>query len=282
MDINKILKEVDKYLPPQPSVCFSVSNEETGLFDCKIGGIPYFPKDMEYPRAKKNEFAGQPMVLLAQLNFEKIPPIPDFPTKGILQFFITPDDLYGMSEDFGDGMTKQDNFRVIYHENIITDTSKLLSENDIPKYSVNPEEDDEYYLPFSGTYKLTPHAAKKLHARLSDYRFEEIFVKCYNEFADEPIGELYELDEEIFESLCKTDYPVVFIGGYPEFTQQDPREEESISDCDVLLFEIESICDEEQNIEIMWGDMGTGTFMIPRDRLKALDFSRVLYNYDCY
>ena len=34
-------------------------------------------------------------------------------------------------------------------------------------------------------------------------------------------------------------------------------------------------------LDILWGDMGTGTFLIPRERLKALDFPRVLYNYDC-
>ena len=31
----------------------------------------------------------------------------------------------------------------------------------------------------------------------------------------------------------------------------------------------------------MWGDSGTGTFMIPMEKLKALDFSDVIYNFDC-
>ena len=71
------------------------------------------------------------------------------------------------------------------------------------------------------------------------------------------------------------------IGGYPIFSQDDPRLNESLSDCDILLFELDSVYDKENDIDIMWGDMGTGSFFITRDKLKALDFSRVLYNYDC-
>ena len=33
--------------------------------------------------------------------------------------------------------------------------------------------------------------------------------------------------------------------------------------------------------EIMWGDCGVGNFFISSDDLKRLDFSRVLYTWDC-
>lgn len=278
MDIEKVLKRVNDFLPPMPALKFSVAKEKTGLFDSKIGGTPYFPKDMEYPRGKKNVFEGQPLTLLAQLNFDELPSIPDFPTKGILQFFIAADDLYGMSSDYGEGMTKQENFRVIYHETIITDVSKLLSADEIPKYSG----DEECYLPFTGEYKLITHEPEMMSSTAYDFRFNETFVKCYNEFADEPIDDLWELDEEICDKLFDLDdTPDAVIGGYPVFAQDDPRFEESLADCDVLLFELDSVYDKEKDIDIMWGDMGTGSFLISRDKLKALDFSRVLYNYDC-
>ena len=41
------------------------------------------------------------------------------------------------------------------------------------------------------------------------------------------------------------------------------------------------VCEEAKDINIMWGDVGTGCFLIPRSNLKNLDFSRVVYNYDC-
>ena len=278
MELEQMISRVDELLPPQPAIRLTISNGECTVFDSKLGGTPYFPKDMEYPRGKKNKFEGQPLLLLAQLNFEQIPNIPDFPTKGILQFFIAADDLYGMSPDYGEEMAHQHNFRVIYHENIITDTSLLLSEDEIPA----PEVDD-MYMPFTGEFKLTAGEPEKMQANIFDFRFGDAFVKAYNEFADEPVEELWDIDDSITDPLYdKTDdFPNAVIGGYPIFTQDDPRCVEDVADCDVLLFELDSYYNTEIGIDIMWGDSGTGSFMIPRDRLKALDFSRVLYNYDC-
>ena len=278
MDIEQVLECVNDFLPPMPAVRFTVETGEPGIFDSKIGGTPYFPKDMEYPKGQKNAFAGQPLTLLAQLNFEQLPAIPDFPTKGILQFFIAADDLYGMSSDYGEGMTRQENFRVIYHENIITDETQLLSADDIPTYTG----DAEGYLPFTGTYKLTPHAPEQMPVTSWDFRFSEAFIKSYNELTDEPIEDIWELDDEICDKIFENpNTPDAVIGGYPVFTQDDPRAVESLADCDVLLFELDSVFDRENGIDILWGDMGTGSFLIPRENLKKLDFSRVLYNYDC-
>ena len=279
MDIEKVLEKVTEVLPPRRAVKLTVLNEKPGIFDSKIGGTPYFPKDMEYPRGKKNEFKDQPLSLLAQLNFDELPHIPDFPTKGILQFFIAGDDLYGMAtECYGDALAAQDNFRIIYHENIIRDESKLLSANEIPKYSG----DDDIYLPFEGEYKLEANEPEIIAASAHDFRFKEFFVKYYNELADEPIDSFYDLDEDIYNMLHENESFATVIGGYPAFTQEDPRSSDSLGDCDTLLFEINSEYNKEKGIDIMWGDMGTGTFMIPLENLRALDFSRVVYNYDCY
>jgi uncharacterized protein YwqG len=279
MDIEKMLEEMQEYLPAQPALRFKIKAGEPGLFDSKIGGTPYFPKDMEYPCGKANVFANQPLFLLAQLNFEKMPSIPDFPKKGILQFFIAGDDLYGMSDDQRNGLTDQQNFRVIYHEDIITDETQLLSADEIPQY-----EGEEILLPFEGTYLLVPEQPEMMPPKAQDFRFEEAFLKVYNKYADEPCEDFMDLDEEIAEPLYDGDRennPAAVIGGYPVFAQFDPREMDSYKDCDVLLFELDSHFNKEEGIEICWGDMGTGTFFIPRGNLKALDFSRVLYNYDC-
>ena len=276
MDIDKVLKEMQEFLPAQPAVRFTVKPGEPGLFDSKVGGTPYFPKNMEYPRGKANTFDGQPLTLLAQLNFEKLPAIPDFPKKGILQFFISGNDLYGMSSDYSKGLTDQKNFRVIYHENIITDASQLLSADEIPQY------EGELDLPFSGTYFLVPAEPEMMAPKAQDFRFGEAFLNVYNKYADEPCEDFFDLDEEIAEPLFNDDQennPEALIGGYPVFAQSDPREMDGYGDCDVLLFELDSYHDDSVNI--CWGDVGTGTFFIPRANLKALDFSRVLHNYDC-
>ncbi|MFM8488298.1 MAG: DUF1963 domain-containing protein, partial [Bacteroidota bacterium] len=63
----------------------------------KIGGLPYMPKNMTWPATP----GGQPLFFLAQINFSEMPALSPFPDKGIVQFFICDDDLYGM--DFDDG-----------------------------------------------------------------------------------------------------------------------------------------------------------------------------------
>lgn len=279
MDIEKVLEKVKEILPPRPAVRFTVERGETGIFDSKLGGTPYFPKNMEYPRGRKYEFKDQPLILLAQLNFEKLPHISDFPENGILQFFIAGDDLYGMAtECCGEALASQDNFRIIYHENIITDESQLLSADEIPQY----DGDDEMLLPFTGEYRLIANKPEKIAASAQDFRFEEAFVQCYNEVADEPISCLYDLDDDLYEKISNATSFEAVIGGYPVFTQEDPRCSDSLNDCDTLLFELDSVYDTKNGLDILWGDSGTGSFFIPREKLKALDFSRVAYNYDCY
>ena len=39
--------------------------------------------------------------------------------------------------------------------------------------------------------------------------------------------------------------------------------------------------DEGNSYSILWGDCGVANFFIPRANLERLDFSQVLYNWDC-
>ena len=56
---------------------------------------------------------------------------------------------------------------------------------------------------------------------------------------------------------------------------------------DLLLFQMDSefLTDGNGNqtgVEILWGDMGIANFFIRAEDLLRRDFSRVLYNWDCY
>jgi uncharacterized protein YwqG len=51
----------------------------------KFLGTPYLPVTQQYP---VNKF-GKPMILLAQINFEEIPPLKNYPVKGIFQIFTS-------------------------------------------------------------------------------------------------------------------------------------------------------------------------------------------------
>lgn len=67
------------------------------------------------------------------------------------------------------------------------------------------------------------------------------------------------------------------VGGHPDFTQQDFRDDPRFEGLDRLLLQLWSTTDGL----VMWGDMGQGNFMIRRADLLARDFSKVTFHWDC-
>ena len=132
---------------------------------------------------------------------------------------------------------------------------------------------------------------------MSDYRFwekiEQLMRECYPEqakqlLADEDAKEAFE--EELEEYLWDQDeldetpdwMPDAFghkIGGYPGFTQEDPRDIAAEDDHDILLLQIDT--DNIGDREIMWGDSGVANFFISRENLKQRNFQDVIYTWDC-
>lgn len=57
------------------------------LWSSKMGGYPYLPKSLEYPRDSET---GELMMFLLQINCAEVPEIPNFPLprQGLLQFFV--------------------------------------------------------------------------------------------------------------------------------------------------------------------------------------------------
>ena len=84
--MDKVFEELDKIIKPKPSLGFEISNDPATVYDSKLGGMPYFPKNEDYPISSVN---GEPLSLLVQINFSSIPNIEGFPKEGILQIFIT-------------------------------------------------------------------------------------------------------------------------------------------------------------------------------------------------
>ena len=281
--LDKLLARVDELIPPAETVRLKPSRSSTAVFDSKLGGVPYFPRDMEYPTVRKGVFAGKPLRFLAQLNFGSLPKLEGFPTEGILQFFAgcTDDTLYGA--DFDNGCY-QNGFRVIYHENVIDDTAKLICGEDMPKF----DDGDDYY-PFTGEFLLTAEEPAKMPINENDFRFWDIVLRVYNEINGTNITKLYgaggfvdvepKLDNALYE---ERNLPYTRIGGYPYFTQTDPRADEEYSRHTVLLFQSDSESGGEgwEN-EVCWGDAGVANFFITPEDLVKRDFSHVLYTWDC-
>lgn len=283
--LAQLLCEVNAKLPPQPCIKLTPVRGEPTVFDSKLGGAPYLPKSMGYPTVREGNLAGRPLRLLAQLNFDTLPKLPGFPESGILQFFAGCDGDDVVGADFKDYFN-QNGFRVIYHEQVISDMSQLVTEADMPQF--DPE---DYPFPFKGEYLLKPSQPVLFPATTSDFRFDPAVIECYNRLfggnivaiwggkADVKPG-LRTVDEPLYDALYDSCTVVgTRIGGYPFFTQDDPRYAEYYSGCDTLLFQLDS----EDNAEasIVWGDYGVGALFINSDDLKRRDFSRVLYSWDC-
>ncbi|RYV01547.1 DUF1963 domain-containing protein [Shewanella sp. OPT22] len=226
------------------------------IWSSKFGGKPYWLKGKHLPKNKE----GNDLYLLAQINFEEVPPLSGFPNKGILQFFIENDDLYGMDFDrpIKEIITSPDGYRVIYHEEIIQTLSDLEQKL--------PEANSDSLLPLTNEYALSFKLEEELPSP-TDYRFDGI------------AGDIYDYDDDVAEYIYDNFVSVGSkLGGYANFTQDDPRRENKHEKW-LLLFQLDS--EWEGEIEIMWGDLGVGNFFIREEDFKNGDFTKIWYNWDC-
>jgi len=243
----------------KPVVWIDTDVRKTTLFESKFAGDPYFPLSMEYP---KNSTDGQPLKLLAQINFAELPKhLPNFPEEGILQFYIDGyDDVLGM--DFDNGQN-QEGFRVIFHDTIVQDEAQLIQD-----FSFIENKDGELYFPVEREMALAFKVGME-PLSIRDFRGQEAYETILKTLEEDS-----QLEDAFYEALSSTDHK---IGGYPFFTQEDPRAYGDYQDSTILLLQIDSIGD-----DILWGDCGVGNFFIGVEELKNKDFSNVLYNWDCY
>lgn len=226
----------------KPCMKITLTDTKPSIFESKVGGLGYIPHDKDFPTDK----TGIQLRLLAQIDCSKIQ-LEGFMNKGLLQFWILCDEVYGI--DF-DNPTNQDGFRVIYYPEI----DKTVTEEEIRSKFVENKEEGYEYSPVSKECGMT-------------------FEKTEDHYVDYEAIE----DEEGWEEWEKlTGHKV---GGYPYFTQFEPRSEEQMKKYDFLLFQLDTDCNGVERV--CWGDVGIGNFFISSEKLKNLDFSDVFYNWDC-
>lgn len=242
------------------------------IFDSKFGGVPYWDLSKAYPTDKK----GNKLMLLAQINFDKADVDNRLPQAGMLQFFIAhDDDLYGCDFDNPD---VQDMFRVVYHDKI----NYEVSEEEVKALDLPPSTDD-YLTPLC--IECAVDIVKcEAYIDLCDYRFENL----QNEILKEKFGISDDEASDLWECIydCLSENKISSQGhrifGYPFFTQSDPRDyNEDLKCYDTLLFQMDSETIDGKYYTL-WGDCGVGNFFINHKDLENKDFSKVLYNWDCY
>lgn len=248
---------------------------DASLGQSKFFGFPYLPKNVAYPTTPEGEY----LYLLAQINFEEVPHLEGFPEKGILQFYIAADGAYGLPN--AENSTSQTTFRIVYFANPDLDEANLVTDFDFLTTIWNYE---NHFFPFWVCDLYTPHrddcfaldfSLKSAPISDCDYQFDELI-------GAEILDVLSENDHALWHEYQKRFVEGHRLGGYPNFAQSDPREflpreEEPYR----LLLQIDSDASAFEQIYIEWDDWGVGNFWIKELDLKQLDFSRVLYNWDC-
>ena len=249
------------------------------VWQSKLGGQPYWPKDMEYPRNAK----GRPLHLLAQINFAETPPLPDFPGKGILQFFISRNDgiekMWGMNAD---NPADQQGFRVVYHADIEHEQDRLLQDfqflaqaRQTPKsnhilqrlaafwHSQRPE------LPFE-------HACAMRFERQQKYASLEEANGVFLAPGLLPM-DAENITREFLEAFFRLDWSGHRLGGYANILQEKWRLGGPYQD-HVLLLQID--CDVPNGV--MRHGSGICHFYIHPHDLRQRDFSKVLYAWEFF
>lgn len=262
--LNQLIKQITKETEKDYIKLSFEPNNNLSLFTSKIGGLPYIPRNGNIPF---NEF-GEPMYMLAQINCEELPKNSIYPPKGLLQFFISAGDLYGIDIGY---YTSGTGHQVLYYETYDT----TITEEDIKaQYSLENEIYDESPHDKNQPLKIT-FSAEKQAITACDYAFKNYFIKKYNDKFGANIESIFDLDDSDSEHIYQSfgDYQSQ-IGGYPMFIQHDVRKPD-YQNYEILLLQINSFQD-----YIMWGDGIANFFITPKD-LENKDFSKVLYTWDC-
>jgi len=220
-----------------------------------IGGRVVWPAAKPWPAGRD----GQPLQFLAQLDFAALPPLPDFPEKGVLQFFIGSDDLYGADVD----NPLKGSFRVEWWPDGVVGGKATMS----PKV-------EEGYTPLSADLKREARRLEGVAAAIHPPAFtlpveRQPGLALKRENGQQVVN--------LIRSLTNRETERHRVGGHPEFTQQDFRDGPDVDGYDRVLLQLWSAGDDG----VMWGDLGQGNFMIRREELLARDFSKVTYHWDC-
>lgn len=242
---------------------FEKCEADLSVLSSKVGGIGYVPKSLSYPRTQD----GDPLTLLAQINFSELPHLAPYPTKGILAFYINVfDDLLGM--DFENQM-HQDGFRVLYFEDI---SKESYTKEDI-QLEFNMVRKERYDVVEE---ELVIKGELETQFLLTDsFNFKEVFGQDWYSYLETNYPLKHEKVADMIYELDSVGGSI--LGGYPFFTQEDPRNYQKEVIHTDLLFQLDT-----DSHGIMWGDSGVGNFFISPEDLQNRNFSNVLYNWDCY
>ena len=251
---EKISEIIKNFKEKTKRDCYKIEmiDEIPSVLDDKIGGKPYLPIGEEYPKDKN----GNNMALLLQINLANID-LENYPNKGILEIFTDYKVEWPCEyvvKYFEEGLEYQEDLPIV----------------DVTNYIV------------SKAYKI--NLVKTIdYMSVNDYRFSKTITNIVNKVFNTNLKNSYDVSEYLngtyIEDIIQDniDYNPITIGGYANFTQQDPRFDmkENKEEC---LFKLDSWANYN---DIVIGDSGILSVLISKEELQKSDFDKALVTWDC-
>ena len=224
-----------------------------GRLASRLGGRPWWPAAKAYPSDRK----GRPLQLLMQINFAELHRSMACRTKDCCNSSSEPMISMGVRSSIRQNRATlhapMSPIRAPSRCRIFCFLNGYMTISTPARRSKNRSARSRWSSPPS-TMTIDP----------TDFRFAKLLPEIAG---DDDRSELY------YEAIRN---PPIRIGGYPNFTQSDPREYSQGSNIGTT-----NLLTVDTTDHIMWGDCGVAQFFIHEKDLRARDFSNVLYNWDC-
>ena len=223
----------------------------------RLGGPVWLAEGEAWPVGRN----GLAMEFLLQLDFGDLPPLPDFPAQGVLQFFVANDDMNGMDlDDLANGDI------ALQWRDDVAGPGRMETPPPLPGRDVNcsPWVDDAaraHGRPLDATAVLQ-------QAVWGDWRIDARWEGWLNRPG------FQELEDSVMEPpgaprQCH------HVGGQPVYVQDDVRRDPRYRAYDRCLLRLTS------DKALQWGDVGEAVFLIPEAALRARDWRQAIFTWDC-
>lgn len=237
--MKPLMNILNNYKEATKEDCYKVilkQGENISILDSKIGGNYYIPSYDNYPKDSYNRY----MPLLVQINFNDYQ-FDLFPTSGILQIFVTQDYreykiryYKDIEKDYKTDFPNIDTSNFIYKDSIKIGFEKAISYMPVSDYRSS-----NLIKQYVNNIINNP-SDFEIFKQIIKYDYEEFYMSKfdYQNFLNNPESMLYKLIESAIYYKIKNNY--ITIGGYADFAQSDPREnDEFLSNKTECLFKID-------------------------------------------
>ncbi|GGL67375.1 hypothetical protein GCM10011575_27350 [Microlunatus endophyticus] len=235
-----------------------------------LTGHPYLPQGCDWPEGEHG-----PQFFVGQINFAEVGVLEGFPSAGLLQWFVDTDETYGLTFDETAGAA---GFSVRWYSDL---SAAPAAAPDAPTPTDHVE---EVPMEFVGPTRIgfgrgaSIPSWDELPAEVRQDTVWERVAMAFGESRSEPA---YVYDEYIRGgSSGLTEFGGGSrVGGYPSFTQEDPRGSGAYpavgTAAATLIIELDSM-------DVGgWGDSGVGHLFGDPAALVSGDTSGIRYHWDC-